>query len=94
MRSAKVDEELARCDQLHVTLICPDDPTYPTLLSQISDPPPILYVKGSFEPRDLNAIAIVGMQALGWAQTSHNVGIGIATASGATSGVGPVASEY
>jgi len=31
---------------------------------------------------------------LGWAQTSHNVGIGIATASGATSGVGPVASEY
>jgi len=31
---------------------------------------------------------------LGWAQTPHNVGTAIATASGATSGVGAVASEY
>src|SRR4029078_10921066 len=33
---------------------------YPTLLTQIPDPPAVLYVKGNFEPRDLNSVAIVG----------------------------------
>ena len=30
------------------------------LLRTIHDPPLVLYVKGAFEPRDLNAFAIVG----------------------------------
>jgi DNA processing protein len=60
MRNAKVEAELARCDQLGVRIICRDDEEYPTLLAQIPDPPPVLYVKGGFEPRDLNGIAIVG----------------------------------
>jgi DNA processing protein len=60
MQSAKVDAELARCAKLEVTLICPDDEAYPTLLRAIPDPPSVLYIKGSFEPRDLNGLAIVG----------------------------------
>ena len=60
MQAAKVDDELDRCAKLGVTLICPDDETYPTLLRAIPDPPSVLYVKGAFEPRDLNALAIVG----------------------------------
>src|SRR3954451_7348040 len=60
MHEAAVDLELYRCESLGVKLICPDDETYPTLLKTISDPPAVLYVKGSFEPRDLHSIAIVG----------------------------------
>ena len=60
MRAAKVDEELGRCDRLGVTLICRDDASYPMLLAQIPDPPPVLYVRGGFQPRDLNGLAIVG----------------------------------
>src|SRR2546430_5425435 len=60
MQSAKVDEELARCIKSGVTLICPDDDVYPALLREIPDPPAVLYIRGTFEPRDLNSIAIVG----------------------------------
>jgi len=60
MQAANVDEERHKCEQLGVRLICPDDADYPTLLAQIPDPPPVLYVKGGFEPRDLNSLAIVG----------------------------------
>ena len=34
LRSANVDDELRRCDQLGVRVICPDDSGYPTLLTQ------------------------------------------------------------
>ena len=60
MRGAKVNEEIARCRELDVSLICPDDEMYPTLLKEIPDPPAVLYLRGSFEARDLNGIAIVG----------------------------------
>jgi DNA processing protein len=60
MRSAPVDEQLERCEAMGVTLTCPDDTGYPALLREIPDPPPVLYVKGALQPRDLNALAIVG----------------------------------
>ena len=60
MQSANVDDELRRCAAMGISVICPDDESFPTLLTQIPDPPPVLYVKGSFEPRDLNGVAIVG----------------------------------
>src|SRR5262245_2124841 len=60
MRTVNVDDELRRCDALKISVICPDDPTYPTMLGQIPDPPAVLYVKGGFEPRDLNGVGIVG----------------------------------
>jgi len=60
LHAAKVEDELRNCEQLGVSIICPDDAAYPTLLTQIPDPPAVLYVKGNFEPRDLNSVAIVG----------------------------------
>src|SRR5688572_436117 len=58
MQAVNVDDELAKCENLGVMLICPDDEAYPPLLKEIPDPPAVLYVKGAFEPRDLNAVAI------------------------------------
>ena len=52
--------ELERAGRIGVTVICPDDGTYPPLLRTTPDPPLVLFVKGNFEPRDLNAIALVG----------------------------------
>ena len=58
--AAKVDAELAKAAAMNVSLVCPDDEAYPVLLRSIPDPPCILYVRGEFQPRDLNGFAIVG----------------------------------
>jgi DNA processing protein len=58
---AQVDAELARAAAANVRIICPDDgDDYPVLLRSIPDPPVVLYVRGTLEPRDLNSIGIVG----------------------------------
>jgi DNA processing protein len=58
---AAVDAELSRAAAANVQIICPDDgETYPVLLRSIPDPPVVLYLRGTLEPRDLNAVAIVG----------------------------------
>jgi DNA processing protein len=57
---AEVDRELDRAAAQKVTILCPDDETFPPLLRSIPDPPTVLYMRGSIEPRDLNAVAIVG----------------------------------
>lgn len=58
---AQVDSEMARAAAMSVRLICPDDgDDFPVLLRSIPDPPVVLYVRGTLEPRDLNAIGIVG----------------------------------
>ncbi len=56
----KVDAEIDRAASKQIRLICPDDEVYPHLLTTIPDPPLVLYCKGTLEPRDLNALAIVG----------------------------------
>jgi DNA processing protein len=56
-----VDAELARAVAAGVRVICPDDAElYPVLLRSIPDPPVVLYVRGTLEPRDLNSLGIVG----------------------------------
>jgi DNA processing protein len=55
-----VTKEMERCAQAGITLISRDDSTYPALLRSIPDPPSVLYVHGTLQPLDLNAIAIVG----------------------------------
>src|SRR5262249_42326038 len=50
-------QEIERAAAMGVSIICPDDELYPTLLRAIPDPPSVLYVKGSLEARDLNAVA-------------------------------------
>jgi DNA processing protein len=52
--------ELAMCRRLDVRVIPRDDAGYPAPLSEIPDPPSLLYCKGRLEPRDQLAIAVVG----------------------------------
>jgi DNA processing protein len=56
----EAEAELRRAASVNVTIVCPDDDSYPLLLRDIPDPPSVLYVRGTLEPRDLNALAIVG----------------------------------
>jgi DNA processing protein len=58
--AAEVEPELARAEAAGVSLICLEDEGYPEILKLIPDPPPLLYVRGRLEPRDLNGLAIVG----------------------------------
>ena len=56
----QIDAELERAAAQNITIISRDDEAYPALLKSIPDPPSVLYLKGALEPRDLNALAVVG----------------------------------
>lgn len=53
-------EELDRAHERGVRLIGLKDPAYPRPLLNTYDPPPVLYVQGTFQPTDAVAIAMVG----------------------------------
>jgi DNA processing protein len=55
-----VDGEMERAKSAGAAIICLEDEAYPPMLKAISDAPPVLYIRGNLEPRDLNALAIVG----------------------------------
>jgi DNA processing protein len=56
----EVPRELERSRQAGIEIITIDDNRYPPLLRTIPDPPLVLYLMGTIEPRDLHALAIVG----------------------------------
>lgn len=60
MQKVDAAAELARMEEFHVGLRALGGEGYPAPLSNISDPPPLLYVRGGWEERDANAVAIVG----------------------------------
>jgi len=51
---------LELCRSRGVGIIPADSDAYPGLLARIDDPPPLLFVRGSLEPCDALAVAIVG----------------------------------
>jgi DNA processing protein len=53
-------DELARATSAGVSVVCLDDPSYPTQLKQIYDPPLVLYVRGSVDAITQPGIAVVG----------------------------------
>jgi len=55
-----LDRELDRADRAGTNLITLDDHRYPSLLKQVSDAPPMLYVRGTLLPGDELALAVVG----------------------------------
>jgi DNA processing protein len=55
-----VDEELKRLEKLRLSVITFQNELYPPRLTTIPDPPPLLYVSGSLERADHQAVAIVG----------------------------------
>jgi len=52
--------ELALCRQHSVNVLIPADPAYPRMLTEIHDPPSVLFVRGEMKPADMLAVAIVG----------------------------------
>lgn len=58
--AAEAEKQLEKAKTENASVICPDDANFPDLLRPLSDAPTILFVHGSFEPRDLNSLAIVG----------------------------------
>jgi DNA processing protein len=52
--------EWRRLENAGASVLILDDPTYPSALREIADPPPVLYVKGEITPADDWAIAVVG----------------------------------
>lgn len=55
-----VETELRKIARAGVRLVTRADQEYPVNLTHLHDPPPFLYVRGSFVPEDRVAIAIVG----------------------------------
>jgi DNA processing protein len=55
-----VDAELALMASHSVRLVALGSPEYPATLATIEDPPHLLYVRGTLEARDANAVALVG----------------------------------
>jgi DNA processing protein len=60
MKKIDVQAELARMLEKGVSLLCLGTPPYPAALATIPDPPGLLYMRGNLEPRDQQAVAIVG----------------------------------
>jgi len=56
----RAEAELRKATAAGVSILCPTDDAYPVLLKEIPDPPLVLYMRGTLEPRDLHSVAIVG----------------------------------
>ena len=59
-RAARFDDELARAERLHVTLVTWADPAYPAVLKEIADPSLVLYVAGDPAALAGTAVAVIG----------------------------------
>ncbi len=57
------DDEMVKLEKAGVRALTWQGPVYPPRLKQIDDPPPVLYVKGTLEPEDERAVAVVGTRS-------------------------------
>lgn len=57
------EEEWNTLEKNGIWLLSLDHPDYPSNLKAIPDPPSVLFVRGTIEPRDLVSIAVVGSRA-------------------------------
>lgn len=59
-RQLDLEQLQSKVEAAGVQALTWDDPTYPALLQQIPDAPPVLYIKGELTPADEWAVALVG----------------------------------
>lgn len=57
---AFADDELKAAEKLRLSFAFMGDVDYPLLLSEIPDPPLVLYIEGTLSSEDVNAVAVVG----------------------------------
>lgn len=60
MRNADLAQELALMERFQANLLVLGTPEYPPPLANIPDPPHVLYVRGTWQPSDTKAVALVG----------------------------------
>ena len=63
-RTLDLDRLVAQVETSGAHVLTWDNPDYPSLLRQISAAPPVIFVRGGFEPVDQWAVAIVGTRRL------------------------------
>jgi DNA processing protein len=56
----RVEAQISRVAAAGAEILTQDDPRFPPRLREIPYPPPYLFVKGSLEPEDSQAVALVG----------------------------------
>lgn len=59
-QSELADRVRKHCDEHDVEIILAGDPTFPRLLSELSDPPVMLFIRGQFTQADQLSIGMVG----------------------------------
>jgi DNA processing protein len=59
-QAINLDKILRDINELSATVLTLDDPDYPSLLHELPDAPPVLYVKGTLADADQWAVAFVG----------------------------------
>lgn len=59
-----IQKEIEQATAGGIDILTWDDPAYPKKLLEIHQPPPVLYVRGSFQPEDEIAVAIVGTRRI------------------------------
>jgi DNA processing protein len=90
----KALSQLRRLQSGGAEAVCPDDDTYPQLLTEIADPPPVLYVQGRTELLCSCCVAMVGSRAAtaygrrsGFTLARDLAGAGITVVSGLALGI-------
>lgn len=79
------DVDIRKAQRAGAHILTWDDPAYPIRLREIPQPPPVLYVKGSFVESDQWALAIVGTRrASAYGKEAARVFAGELAASGVT----------
>jgi DNA processing protein len=99
-RGVQLDQMLERMQNQGIRVIIWDDDAYPRRLREIDQPPPVLYLRGSIDPEDDWAVAIVGTRRVttyGRQVTAdlaaYLAGNGITVVSGLARGVDAIAHE-
>lgn len=59
-KNFKIEEYLGQLDKKGIRTVILAEPDYPPLLKEISDPPPVLYLKGNFTDFNSPTLAVVG----------------------------------
>jgi DNA processing protein len=59
----RVEAQISRVAAAGAEVLTQDDPRFPARLKEIPYPPPYLFVRGTLEPEDAQAVALVGTRA-------------------------------
>jgi len=59
-RDMDADDEIEQCAAMGIRMIARADPEYPAALTDIPDPPPLLYARGRDVMEDAPSVAIIG----------------------------------